>query len=143
MLPDNPIEKPNKVRSYRFSRYFNRSISDPYLDKRTHPSDVKVTETKSSFHFELKLPGYIKEDFNFYVCSDDLVVTTERSNIKEMCTKESGANENDTHQRHSYCYPSAYFKRRFPLPENIVRDKISVDYKNGILSFELLKSVSR
>lgn len=137
MTPDKPLEKPNKVRSYRFGRYFNGSISDPYLDKRTYPSDVKVTETKSSFRFELKTPGYIKEDFNFYLGNDDLVVTTERSNIKEVCNKE-----NDTNKRHSYCYPSAYFKKRFPLPENIVRDKISVDYKNGILSFELHKSVS-
>jgi HSP20 family molecular chaperone IbpA len=113
-----------------YDDYSNRSLST----QRLNTSDVKITETKSSFHFKLKIPGYIKEDFNFYISNDDLVVTTEKRKIKE--TYNMG---NDAKHRHSYCYPSAFFKRKFPLPEHIARDEIFVDYKDEVLSFELQK----
>ena len=82
----------------------------------------------------MKIPGYIKDDFNFYISRNDLVVTTEKrkgtpiNQITNMVSK------------HSYCYPSAYFKRTFQLPLDIVRDEIIVDYKDEILHFHLYKS---
>ncbi|MBU3822448.1 Hsp20/alpha crystallin family protein [Flavobacteriaceae bacterium XHP0103] len=113
---------------YGGSRYFDK-IHDLDLSEKTNKSPVKITETDKSYHFELEKHGYIKEDFNFYISKDILVVTSEKR--KKNPNKASS---------HSYCYPSAYFKRRFNLPENVVRDKILVDYEDGILSFDLLKS---
>ena len=98
-------------------------------------SDLRIKETDSSFHFELRLPGYIKEDFNFYINNNDcLVVTTEKRN-----KREASENVDSRSNKHSYCYASAYFKRRFQLPKNVVRNKISVNYKDEILSFDLFK----
>ncbi|WP_445955652.1 Hsp20 family protein [Yeosuana sp.] len=120
--------------SYRRREYLNSNISDRDLDKRINKSDVKITETEIGFHYELKKPGYIKADFNFYIDKDDLIVTTEKIQNKKNYNKSE-----HKHTGHSYCYPSAYFKRRFQLPRNIVKDKILVDYKDQVLSFDLLK----
>lgn len=123
---------PNTWIKERFDNIFNY---DQDFSERTNASGVEITETDSSYHFELKIPGYVKSDFNFYISQNDLVVTTEKRLVPE--TNEIEANKVS---KHSYCYASAYFKRRFHLPDNIARDKIFVDYKNEILSFELLKS---
>jgi HSP20 family molecular chaperone IbpA len=113
---------------------YDNDLDEIDVYKILNTTDFELRETNSSFHFELKLPGYIKEDFSFYISNGDLVVTTRKSKIKEAYNMAS-----DKNTRHSYCYPSAYFKRRFQLPKNIVRDTILVDYKDGILSFDLLK----
>lgn len=110
------------------SSYYDNNSFNNDLSKDTKNQHVKVTEKDDSYHFELEKHGYIKEDFTFYISKDSLIVTTEKKQ-GELNNKSS----------HSYCYPSAYFKRRFNLPKNIFRDKILVDYKNGILSFDLLK----
>lgn len=116
---------------YRNNDYMGSAISNRYLDNKKQ-SDVKITETESSFHYELKIPGYIKEDFNFYINNKDLVVTTEKKEIKKAYSE--GKKE-----CHSYCYPSALFKRKIELPKKIVKDRIFVDYKDEVLSFDLLK----
>lgn len=134
MSPIKTKKNPNKAHAYGFRGKLNSNISDRYLDKITNPSDLKIIETDSSFHYELKIPGYIKEDFNFYVSNNDLVLTTERSKKNEVHEKDGIKTK-----RHSYCYASAYFKRTFQLPENVLRNEISVDYKDEILSFDLLK----
>tara|TARA_R110000868_G_scaffold88797_2_gene247452 strand:+ start:689 stop:1078 length:390 start_codon:yes stop_codon:yes gene_type:complete len=121
----------SKIQNYtlkRTSKDFGSSLN-------RNTSDLRIKETDYSFHFELKLPGYIKEDFNFYINSNDhLVVTTEKRH-----KKEASINIDSRSNKHSYCYASAYFKRRFQLPKNVVRNEISVDYKDEILSFDLFK----
>jgi HSP20 family molecular chaperone IbpA len=119
-------------------RFDNTSKYNQEFSERTNTYGVKITEADSSYHFELKIPGYVKSDFNFYISKNDLVVTTEKRVVTE--TNEIEGNKV---LKHSYCYASAYFKRRFHLPDNIERNKIFVDYKNEILSFDLLKSKDR
>ena len=134
MSPNRITKNPKKDYNYGFRGHLNSNFSNRNLDKSTNPSDTKITETDSSFHFELKIPGYIKEDFNFYLNNDGLVVTTERS--KNM---EALENDRIKTKRHSYCYASAFFKRTFQVPVNVLKDEILVDYKDEILSFDLLK----
>ncbi len=112
-----------------------RTSKDFESSLNRNTSDLRIKETEYSFHVELKLPGYIKEDFNFYINSNDhLVVTTEKRYKKEAFINiDSGSN------KHAYCYASAYFKRRFQLPKNVVKNEITVDYKDEILSFDLFK----
>ncbi|PKQ46233.1 Hsp20/alpha crystallin family protein [Confluentibacter flavum] len=120
---------------YKRSDYLKNSIYNHDLSEKTTSTSAKITETDSSYHFELKKPGYIKEDFNFYISKGNLVVTTEKRN--QMNMKEIIKNKGSIH---SYCYPSAYFKKEFDLPNDIVKNEIVVDYKDGLLSFDLLKS---
>tara|TARA_R110000868_G_scaffold194178_4_gene439534 strand:- start:2166 stop:2603 length:438 start_codon:yes stop_codon:yes gene_type:complete len=128
----------NKFGNFYGNRRHGHSKKEIYnrdFNERQNLSIVQITETDSSYHFELKIPGYIKDDFNFYISRDDLVVTTEKR--KEIKTNQATKNIVSSH---SYCYPSAYFKRTFQLPPDIARDEIFVDYKDKILSFDLYKS---
>jgi HSP20 family molecular chaperone IbpA len=122
-----------KKQKDRFSRQFNNIHEDDINNGvpnrmrygRIKSKDVQIKETDSGFHYELKIPGYIREDFRFYISNNDLVVTTEKGKT------EKG--------KHAYCYPSAYFKKRFPLPHNVNRNEIKVDYMNEVLCFDLYK----
>ena len=124
----------------KFGKYDNSSngVNSNYKNSEAinHDLDtITFTETEFSYHYEFEIPGYIKEDFYFYInSSDDLVVTTEKSKTKAVTQTSAGKIT-----KHSYCYASAYFKRKFQLPRNVVRDEISVDYKDEILSFDLFK----
>ena len=94
---------------------------------------AKITESDTRYHYELKIPGYIKDDFRFYISGNKLVVTTAKKDNIEESSKE-------IYPKHSYCYPSALFKCEFSLPKNVVRNKITMDYKNEVLSFNLFKT---
>lgn len=120
-----PLTNKNQRLARTYNRYFNRN---------SKKAELKVLETESSYHYELEIPGYVKEDFNFYVSQDNLVLTTERSKVNQK------AEDNSKNTKHSYCYPSAYFKMKIPLPSSFIKKEIFVDYKNKILSFDLFKS---
>lgn len=110
-------------------------INDTLLRREPSSADIRLTESEDRYHLELEIVGYIKEDFNFYITpNNDLVLTT----AKSMKTTSSEKAESNI-IKHSYCYASAFLKRTFRLPKNIVRNQIFVDYKNHILSIELLK----
>ncbi|MEL0456727.1 Hsp20/alpha crystallin family protein [Flavobacteriaceae bacterium SZ-1-7] len=97
-------------------------------------NNLKITETEKCFHYELKLPGYIKDDFNFYLDNGNLVVTTDKSKLSE-----SAQEENFSKKKHFYCYPSARFKIKIPLPDKLIKKEIDVDYADEVLKFDLLK----
>lgn len=131
----------NLVPAYNIPAYgrYKTNVHDLAIIPNTEKSPkIKITETGSSYHYEMKIPGYIKEDFNFYKSKNDLVITTEKR--KEIKTYEKG---NDNDSRHSYCYASAYFKISFHLPNNVDCVEIFVDYNNEILSFDLRKTKTK
>jgi len=128
-------KKPNRSSNYRRGDYMKRYISNHDSNHESIKSDVKIFETKASYHYELEMPGYIKDDFYFYINGNDELVVTTGKRYKNI---ELGQVD-DTNKKHSYCYPSAYVKIKFQLPRNIIRDEILVDYKDEILSFDLLK----
>ena len=104
------------------------------LKEKSNASGIEIKETDDSYHFEIKKPGYIKDDFNFYIGKKVLVVTTEK--IKGVSERQIG---NRKALKHSYCYPSALFKMKFNLPNDTNKDEFFYDYKDGILSFDFLK----
>ncbi|MBP0902414.1 Hsp20/alpha crystallin family protein [Mariniflexile gromovii] len=110
-------------------------IYNSNLRKDTHLSDVRLTESKEGYHLELEIRGYIKDDFNFYFNNDnDLVLTTGK--IKENNQLKSS---DSSSTKHNYCYASAFFKKVFRLPFDVVKNKIAFDYKDHILSIDLFK----
>ncbi len=97
---------------------------------KSDKKELKTHETDLGYHYELKIPGYVKEDFRFFISRNDLVITTE---------KEKKTIETDGTKR-SYCYPSALFKMNIPLPKKAIKKEIHVDYIDEVLSFDLLKA---
>lgn len=111
----------DKLRETKNSVNFNASTKTK-LNKK----EFKLKETEMGYHYEMEVPGYVKEDFRFYISGNNLVVTTEKE-------------KNSATEKHSYCYPSALFKMKIPLPKLPVDKRITVEYRDKILYFSLYK----
>ncbi len=126
----------NKSKAFGYtSSVANYDLYRSNKSKNTNTSEVRFTETNEGYYLEFQIFGYVKEDFNCYIKNNDLVLTTGRHD--EACLSKTSET---TTAKHRYCYPSAYFRKTFPLPKGIEKNKIFVDYKNHILSINLFKS---
>lgn len=103
-----------------FSVLSNRTSSMPA---------VNIKENEKSFILELAVPGMDKEDLKIDINEDVLTISSESKTEKEE--------EKDGYKRKEFSYSS--FCRSFYIPENVSRDKIVANYKDGILNLELPK----
>jgi HSP20 family protein len=90
---------------------------------------VDVFEDEKAFEVHVAVPGMNKEDFKIDVNEDRLTISGERRVKKER---------NENHFR-SVETQYGSFSRTFSLPENIDKNKIEAEYKNGILELVLPK----
>ncbi|WP_248722664.1 Hsp20/alpha crystallin family protein [Seonamhaeicola sp. ML3] len=111
-----------KLKDFRF-----KETTENQKQKNT----LKFQESENGYHYQLDIPGYIKEDFRFYLSRNQLVITTE----KDSETKKTKSDN----EKHSYCYPSALFKMNITLPKKPVEKRITAEYRNETLYFSLYK----
>lgn len=105
----------------------------PSLPERMPLPAVNVKETNSAFELELAVPGMKKEDFRIELDNDTLTISCEKENANEEKDKEGN------YTRREFSYQS--FSRSFRVPENtVLADKISANYKDGILCITVPKS---
>lgn len=90
---------------------------------------VNIKENADEFFLEIAVPGKKKSDFNIYVDNKILSISSE--------TKEEQEHKEENYTRREFGYSS--FKRTFTLPDTIESDKISAQYKDGILTVHLPK----
>ena len=91
---------------------------------------VNITENDQRIKLDFDLPGLAKDDIKVTVKAGLLTVSGERKIEQKV--------ESDDYVR-SEIY-SGQFSRSFTLPETVEIDKISADYKNGLLTLSLPKS---
>ncbi len=91
---------------------------------------VNITENDNRIKLEFELPGMERDDIKVSVKDGLLTVSGERKSDKK--------DEQENFVR-SEIY-SGQFSRSFTLPETVETDKISADYKNGLLILNLPKS---
>ncbi len=125
MLPSlrrsfRPFYMPNLFDDDFFPVLSNRSSSMPA---------VNIREDEKNYVLELAIPGIDKKDLKIDVNEDVLTISSETKNE----TEES----RDGYKRKEFSYTS--FCRSFYIPENVNRDKIDANYKDGVLSVELPK----
>lgn len=101
--------------------FFNQFMSFGY-DRLSSPS-VNVKETEKSHEIQIAAPGYKKE--NFLIDVDDNVLTISNE-IKE---EKSESKENFSRKE----FKRSSFSKSFYLPEGLNADKITANYKDGIL----------
>jgi HSP20 family protein len=102
----------------------------PVLTSRTSSMPaVNIKENEKNFILELAVPGMDKKDLKIDINEDVLTISSESQNEKEE--------EKDGYKRKEFSYSS--FCRSFYIPENVNRDKIEANYKDGILNVELPK----
>jgi HSP20 family protein len=95
----------------------------------SHMPAVNVKESEKNYEISLAAPGLEKNDFKIDVNGSTLTVSAEKDEKKEE--------REDGYSRKEYNYRG--FSRSFSLPEDILKDKIDANYKNGELVLTLPK----
>jgi len=116
-----------------FSPFLSNIFDDdflPVLNNRTSSMPaVNIKENEKSFILELAVPGMDKKDLKIDINEDVLTISSESKNESEE--------EKDGYKRKEFSYSS--FCRSFYIPENVSKEKIGANYKDGILNVELPK----
>ena len=118
-----------------FDRFLEGDLMDwnssNYSSTDTTVPAVNVTENDNEFCIEVAAPGMNKKDFNVSYENGRLTISSEHKDEKEE--KKEGKVT-----RREFSYQS--FQRSFTVAENTVNtDKISANYKDGILHITLPK----
>jgi len=108
------------VRDMLPSRFWNGKTVEPALN---------IKETDDNFEIELAAPGFAKKDFEVTIDDGCLNISAEKSTSEEE--------KEDNYTRKEFSYNS--FERSLQLPESIEQEEIKASYKDGILSFNLIK----
>ncbi len=90
---------------------------------------VNVVEQEDSFRIDFAAPGLQKSDFKIHLDNNVLTVKSE----KESTSEDAG----EKYTRKEFNYSS--FKRTFTLPDSANAEKVTAEYKEGILSISIAK----
>jgi HSP20 family protein len=113
--------------------HMNDLFDDDFLPVFTNRTDsmpaVNIREDEKNYILELAIPGSDKKDLKIDINEDVLTVSSE--------TKKETEDDKDGYKRKEFSYSS--FCRSFFIPENVNRDKIDANYKDGVLAIALPK----
>ena len=102
----------------------------PVLSNRTSSMPaVNIREDEKNYVLDLAIPGIDKKDLKIDMNEDVLTISSE--------TKNESEESKDGYKRKEFSYSS--FSRSFYIPENVNREKIEANYKDGILTVSLPK----
>lgn len=93
---------------------------------------VNVTENPASFLITAELPGLTANDVR--VDFSDGILTIQGDKTQERTEKEDGT------KYHIWERRSGSFQRSFPFPGGVAEDKITADFKDGVLTIQLPKA---
>jgi len=115
-----------------FDRFFSRDILDG--EEFIHPAQwspaVDISENKDEFVVSAELPGMGKNDIQVTFVDGSLKIEGERTKEKE----EKNVNYHRVERVHGK------FCRSFQLPTAVQQNKISADFKDGMLTVRLPKA---
>ncbi len=90
---------------------------------------VNIREDEKNYILDLAAPGIDKKDLKIDINEDVLTVSYE--------TKNESEESKDGYRRKEFSFSA--FSRSFYIPENVNREKIEANYKDGVLSVSLPK----
>jgi HSP20 family protein len=123
------VKPASRVQYPRFSHWFDNFAENEFHNAVRTPVLVNTKETKDGYKIEVAAPGFSKENFKLSVEEQLLTISAENA--------ENKADENEKWTRKEYHFAS--FKRSFTLPKTVDAEKISAEYKDGILYVNLPK----
>lgn len=119
-------------RSYKpflWSSLFDDDFFPVVSHRSTSMPAVNIKEDDKTFTLDLAVPGIDKKDLNIEINEDVITISSEHKEEKEE--------RRDDFKRREFSYSS--FCRSFYLPENVNKEKIEANYRDGILSVILPK----
>lgn len=124
-------------RKYNEQRWIP-SIFNDFFDNQWIPRvnatapAINVIESENGYCIELAAPGMKREDFNIHLNEDnDLVITMEKKNENKEDDKAK------KYLRREFSYTK--FQQTLILPDDVVRERISANVADGVLTIELPK----
>ncbi len=130
LIPRNPIFREFVDFRRDFDQMFNRLLNwrSPQEEQILAEGFIPAIETSidkdgKKFHCQVMLPGIDPKDVNIQVLGSTLTISGERSSTRE--TKESD------YLHREIIYGS--FQRLIELPEGVDKDKVTAEYRNGVL----------
>lgn len=116
-------------RPFYMSNFFNDDFLPVFSNRSNLTPAVNIREDEKSYILDLAIPGIDKKDLKIDINEDVLTISSE--------TKNETEENKEGYKRKEFSYSS--FCRSFYIPENVNRDKIEANYKEGILSVGLPK----
>jgi HSP20 family protein len=116
-------------RPFYMGSIFNDDFFPAMSNNNSSLPAVNIREDEKEFMLDLAVPGIDKKDLKIDINEDVLTVSSEIKNETE--------DNRDGYKRKEFSYAS--FCRSFQIPENVNREKIEANYKDGILSVSLPK----
>ncbi|MBO7226588.1 MAG: Hsp20/alpha crystallin family protein [Bacteroidales bacterium] len=108
-------------------------VKSLYKKVATGPA-INVMENDTEYELEIAVPGLSKEDLNVQIDENCLNVSMEKKTGSEQkCEKKNFLRREFSTQQ---------FCRRFELPENVDKDKITAKVENGVLKIVLPKVIT-
>jgi HSP20 family protein len=103
-------------------------VNDSYDTTYCGCVPVNIREEEKSFHIELSVPGFSKEEIRINV-------------QKNVLTVQSVQNENQDSKENylSREFKKGSFERKFNLPKHVDQEQISAVFTNGILEITVPK----
>lgn len=130
---NRPVYRTNPI-DQLMNDFFNADhFTDRFERKELRFSpQTNVFESDSQIKLELVVPGFEKDQIKLSVENNVLTV---KSDLEEKDTE----NKNDEVKYSKVEFAKRNFEKNFKLSEKLDQDKISADFKNGILTITLAK----
>lgn len=124
-----PIITRRSFRPFSWSNLFEDDFLPVLSNRNTTLPAVNIKEDDKMFILDLAVPGIEKKDLKIEIQEDLLTISSE--------SKTENEENQEGYKRKEFSYSS--FCRSFFIPENVNKEKIQANYKDGILSVELPK----
>jgi HSP20 family protein len=124
-----PMISRRSYKPFLWSGLFDDDFFPVVSQRNTSMPAVNIREDEKKFVLDLAVPGIDKKDLKIEIHEDVLTISSENKTEKEE--------DQDGFKRREFSYSS--FCRSFFVPENVNKEKISANYKDGILTVELPK----
>lgn len=117
---------------YGMNRFFNTSLDNWMNDdvEYTWKPSVDISEDDNSYIVSADLPGLTKKEISINVKDNLLTITGERKSAKK--------DKDDSYYRMERRYGT--FSRSFHLPDEVLEEKITASFKNGVLTIDIPKA---
>ncbi len=113
-----------------FDRIFNSFWDYPSVQTKARKPSVDVRETEDAYILEAELPGFDENNVEVNVDKHVLHISSKQEEEKSEEKKEYLLRERSFYS----------FERSFSLPEHVDEEKISGEFKQGVLTLTIPKS---
>jgi HSP20 family protein len=124
-----PTITTRSFRPFYMPDFFENDFFPELATRASSMPAVNIREDDKNYVLDLAIPGIDKKNLNIDTNDDVLTISSEVKNESEKSV--------DGYKRKEFNYSA--FCRSFYIPENVNREKIEANYKDGVLSISLPK----